>query len=92
MLLSSPFLPAHCSCQCSAEKTQSIPREDVLVIPSGWLRRNATVVLEQVLQFLDLSYTPQDSAMATTTSTEAAVKEHFPSKSSLYFGRGCHLS
>jgi hypothetical protein len=62
---------------------QSIPREDVLVIPSGWLRRNATVVLEQVMQFLDLPYTPQDSAMATITSTEAAVKEHFPSKSTM---------
>jgi hypothetical protein len=52
----------------------------VLVIPSGWLRRNATVVLEQVMQFLGLPYTPQDTAVADTTSTEAAVKEHFPSK------------
>jgi hypothetical protein len=66
-------------------KMQSIPREDVLVIPSGWLRRNASMVLEQVMQFLDLPYTPQDSAMATTTSTEAAVKEHFPSKCSLQY-------
>jgi hypothetical protein len=54
----------------------------VLVIPSGWLRRNASMVLEQVMQFLGLPYTPQDSAMGNATSTETAVKEHFPSECS----------
>lgn len=45
---------------------QSIPTEQFLIIPSGRLRREPFVVLQEVLNFLDL---PAEADQSSATST-----------------------
>lgn len=60
---------------------QHIAKTNVLVIPSGRLRRTPQAVLSEVLTFLDL---PAEAARCGTVDAkdniEAAVKQRFPSK------------
>lgn len=72
---------------------QSIPREDVLVIPSGRLRRNATAVLAQVFEFLNLSLGTMrmpdnwEGSEPAGESVAQVVKKSFPSKSNVFHSR-----